>query len=1466
MPARTATAPVPTVTVGADKRGPKGPYGARAARTRGGGGGADASPAGSAPAKGVRLPASSSTNRQAMAAFETEKQRLIAKFQKKRSELERRGVFDHHANTIRAENMLHAALGRMKLGAICKASAQECAATAFDAAAATKSRGQGGAGTAATMAQSQASPQPSPHGPGADQDSAAASAAAAAAAAATTDGKSDSTLAALQTQLDESLAALRSISTDTAAGRIQKDLTLKQIERVRRLQAEERGRRGLAAAAGSSSASGAGDTAAQSSPAYEGQHVPQHMPRSSEGSVSVPLELRKAASILPSTGGGTQPPALGRRAKGGGNGQAAQRRRGGSHDPEVVAFRGMMEVYREGAGTEAVHFSAAEWMQKQWEHLRYSPVETRFKRRAKQADDRLRPSDVVARYTEPRRWMTSAAKAQASESGGGGGGGGGEDGGSGGGGGRSLLRRDSDMALPTGTGASTHLWERNAAVLSVENMLHSPSLAEIVDVGLVANSTAGKEELHRAAAAASAAKVATGKEEDAGSGLLSRPTVDAKSVDLASSAAAAASGGASGGLASPSLGAGKVPPHPRHLIFTPGFHGKEKMRELYKETNQVELLRQKRVVHSAIKLHEGLDVEGGGGGGSGGGGAGVLDDLSEPEDDVPALPPVPVGARETEKRTLDLLEGVVAFLCREFALRRVGRGHAMSAVKVLRNLLGQCLKTLLPLVSQQLQARGGGGGGGGASGREMQHQQGGGSSGILGGVCAADESAVSPPPPPPLPAASGDGFETPEALQHRLVAMRTWSKGAEVLLTWDLALTEPFTTASEAHLSALVRYYVGIQRKIHRRLEVLVRRWRSVPGGGGDAAQPPVPSDASRFDGVFASTGCYEPPRERSSYTREEWTRVRETQEQKASIARALGEIAVDGSDPKTAHAVRQFMEKLGFLPQGGGVLPAGGNGTSAQRLREKVLASSTTLKRLLDERQRQATPQTEDGEEEEEEDAGPPVRTAAQAESDAAAKGAPATANLYFGTVLCEETSVHMVTVDVTRAHSSKTEHGVVEDQSARAKSAQSPYKRGTLLLCIAREGEWVQMRNGYYVRAADVVQTDDARGQVLQHSADNTRMRTIVGAKEARQRQKAQILNNLMTVVTQYLRLSSHAYQARFVECVKEETRRPPAAEDESRLDRLLSYDPEDCGGDDFEAAERAETEAKEAQVRAEAHRVTTDMLLRRYGARYATPARLKRQQVLDNPSMWAASYDPSTQAAVVYSDALEAEAGQKEAQQQPAAADGHSGENEKGGDGGGDDAANSDSDASDTQVPSLTSSLSDDGAGGVGSADGTGPSESVLKSKCLGELDRVLQGFKWTFQRRHDIGQEWEKLSSRELRQRVKLWKRCQSVHSARSIAHTNLVKKLDLQAAILDAPHVVSKMCSKFAALGLRLQEAAQSIKDMSGDTVLIEGVTVPEMLDKESAAIHAAVKKAKNTPASEMLAQYFEATVDPVLPD
>ena len=1259
------------------------------------------------PARTSPGPGQAQSHKAAAQSYEKEKSRLVSRYQKKRTQLVSRGVFDQDANTIRAENMLMTALGKIRMTTLCKNSAKD-APTPFD---------------------THKNPRTAQY-----RDS---------------NANEDNTSEAERGSED---TPQKPMPADTMAGKIQRELNVKHNERLHQMEAEEVGRR----------------TKPDTQPKRKHDAA-----LASEDAVNM-LAHMLDPSACPSSSVMSQ---LGEIAK------------NTTHDDDSctedkpkpktrTSSEVELEQYRQRMVTEArmrdshdVDFSAAEWLQKQWEHVQYTPVEARLHQRAKQADDLTRPNDVVMRYTEPRRWMTSANKYQSHEASGEGGAmhdaeqveeGHNEPTGKG-------VRRESDLAPATVTGGR-QMWERNAAVLSVEDMLHSPSLAEVIDAGLVRSATAGGADIDSAP-----------------------PPV----------------------------------PNPRQLVYSPTYKGKARMREVFREANHDELTRQRKVVHASVKHHESFE---------GDKKFGLFSGDSDDEHVEEKLPPTASYSQQTEQETLSLLEGVITFMCKEFNLRRTGRGNPTATVKIMRNLLIQSLRTLIPaLVSRIAEAQ--------------DSQQATKWSGV------ADPALRNPARRFGMDDERSQGEED-GALEHRIWLLRTWAKGAEVLLTWDLALDGPFTVVSEDHFNLFVRYYTGLRRKIHHRTQRLLVRWKTAQdvgetfpdpeaesrhttakppptakpraklqtvgrgAKGENARSPPATCDADP-EQHFASQYYYSKPQGDAKA-------AAETAEKKASIAKALSRVAVDGSDPQMANAVRQFMAKLGFVPSGpaGGVVQAE-TSSAISRLRTRVMASA------IHDQLGRASGLTDRPIDE--------LDDTQQLPPELESSVTPIPCNLYFGAVLSHTTKIFVVTADVTRAHSCKNTSGLVEDSSERARSSSSPYAKGTLLVCMAEEGEWVQMRNGYYVPAADVMRSDDTTGQVLQHSADNANMRRIVGAREARQRQRAQLLNGLLSVITHYARLTSRHCQERFVQCVKEESARPIVPEEESRMDRLLCYDSEDSE-DDLSNLKEAEQRAKETQVEEESHKVAKDMLVRKYGAQFKTPSRLQRQQLLDNPTMWSSALEPNMRAAYAYSEHLTEE----KVSPTPDPVE------EGGGDGGSGD---SDSNLSDAVVPSLTSTLSDGETQGGG--DDSATSESAQVSKYMGEIDRVLQTFKWGFQRRHDISKEWSNLPIRELAHKSRLWRRCQNVYQSRQIALSNLLKKLESEPALMAAPHILTKMCKKVSDLGQRLENSAQKVHELTGDVVLIESLSLSELLERDSKQVEVAIEKAKQAPAAQVMASYLD---------
>ena len=57
--------------------------------------------------------------------------------------------------------------------------------------------------------------------------------------------------------------------------------------------------------------------------------------------------------------------------------------------------------------------------------------------------------------------------------------------------------------------------------------------------------------------------------------------------------------------------------------------------------------------------------------------------------------------------------------------------------------------------------------------------------------------------------------------------LRSWTKGVEVLLSWDLQTAEPFNPNNDKHIGRLAEFYCNLNFQIGRRMEVLMGRWRA---------------------------------------------------------------------------------------------------------------------------------------------------------------------------------------------------------------------------------------------------------------------------------------------------------------------------------------------------------------------------------------------------------------------------------------------------------------------------------------------------------------------------------------------------------------------------------------------------------------------------------------------------------------
>ena len=467
-------------------------------------------------------------------SFEKEKRILTAKYKKKRTELVNRGIFDTDVNTIRAENMLLTAVGKIRMQTLNKEHAlREKESSSFN-----------------------------------------------------------------QTTKDE---VQRPVTDTSIAGRLETELNKRYVSGVNELHdnEEERKRR------------------CRTTCLKKGITSTKKGEKSEKKSPSPAQPELRTLPVIHPTGDN----------------------RNNKPQAEVVSFfTEQADAKKEEARapksrlgkkseptTHNIEFTAAEWLQKQWEHRSYANISQRQRKRAKQLDGQSRATDIVGRYTEPRAWMSGAAKVHEQQPG--------------------TVRRDSDITPPLVPGVQQ--WERNAVFLSVESMLYSPSLVEIIDPDLVKSSEKETEQ-HQSP---------------------KHPTYSPQRAIFSNQS-----------LDNPS--------------------GNE-LRRLFKYDNEQELYAQKHAVHSNLKTHQSVQNPIS---------ENAEEDSSddEPQRTQTEFPDSKdesggyTSSLETlsiQREVLKLLETTITFLCKEITLRKKGRGNQMSYVRVTRNLLIQSLKSLLPAIS-----------------------------------------------------------------------------------------------------------------------------------------------------------------------------------------------------------------------------------------------------------------------------------------------------------------------------------------------------------------------------------------------------------------------------------------------------------------------------------------------------------------------------------------------------------------------------------------------------------------------------------------------------------------------------------------------------------------------------------------------------------------------------------------------
>jgi len=405
-------------------------------------------------------------------------------------------------------------------------------------------------------------------------------------------------------------------------------------------------------------------------------------------------------------------------------------------------------------------------------------------------------------------------------------------------------------------------WSRHAAALSVDRMLHTPSLLEIVDGPLVAAARAAQEERERLAQQRQAAKDAAVAGEQSGGGVkvperLKSPTEvspDRKRKQ-----------GTSGSPKS------VQPSSPHQYAVQRG----EAARRDFREAARRELTEQRSAVHPEVRLHEFAPSQ--------------MWTGDSSDDDELIQPAESEGSKErataslnSQKESVELLESVITFLCREYAGRRVGCASRSTSVRVVRNLCIQALRALAPHVKRECLQDG--------------HRESVGSpTQLLSSAGNSQKWAVE------AAAQSAEPSQVPAA--HRILVLRTWLKGVEVLLTWDLELSEPFMFSRTDHAEVLARYFCALSRTVQGHCENLLSRWRERRfDAEREAAAAPGPREAAGTREGSSAQAARET-------VNEEWKR---------HLAGHLAHYAVVNNaqpDGEIAMRVRGFMERFGFVP-----------------------------------------------------------------------------------------------------------------------------------------------------------------------------------------------------------------------------------------------------------------------------------------------------------------------------------------------------------------------------------------------------------------------------------------------------------------------------------------------------------------------------------------------------------------------
>eukprot|EP00759_Apiculatamorpha_spiralis_P043347 PhF_6_TR40788/c0_g1_i1/m.61591 len=267
---------------------------------------------------------------------------------------------------------------------------------------------------------------------------------------------------------------------------------------------------------------------------------------------------------------------------------------------------------------------------------------------------------------------------------------------------------------------------------------------------------------------------------------------------------------------------------------------------------------------------------------------------------------------KTDPTALDLLESVTVCLCEEYARKRASSNtRGTSEVAILRNVLVTALRTLHPRVTEI----------------QKQHQQ---------------------------SAGSSLGFDSMDSRQKGAEAesmrtMRSWSKGVEILLTFDLDLmVQPFSTRSSHHIDALAEYYCTLYGHTRRRTKALMQQWRQrheqkkaaqnhdsiilsrLRGGGGGG------TDDAKKEGVEVTKDPAKLARIAQIHSHFEDTLAQFNKETVESMTTQQADVAL-----RSRKLVTQFMEKFGqfiALPANSSSKDILKNGATRSHLRDKLM------------------------------------------------------------------------------------------------------------------------------------------------------------------------------------------------------------------------------------------------------------------------------------------------------------------------------------------------------------------------------------------------------------------------------------------------------------------------------------------------------------------------------------------------